>query len=69
MTDCTISNQSGVIAYKIEPGAQAVGVSRSKLYHEQKLGNIEFVKIDGCTLVTRNELVRWFSARAKPAAA
>lgn len=57
------------IAYKIEPGAKSVGVSRSKLYQEHKLGNIEFVKIDGCTLVTRRELERWFLSRAKPIAA
>lgn len=57
------------IAYKIEPGAKSVGVSRAKLYHENKLGNIQFVKIDGCTLVTRKELERWFHARARPTAA
>lgn len=69
MFDTSDTNPPSQIAYKIEPGARVVGVSRAKLYHEHKIGNIKFVKIDGCTLVTRDELVRWFKSRAKPIAA
>lgn len=56
-------------AAKVDKGAAYVGVSRATLYREQKAGRIQFMKIDGCTLVEYSELDRWFNERATPFAA
>lgn len=53
-------------AFNVANGAKHVGTSKAKLYEEHKAGRIEFLKIGGRTFVTREEVERWFHARAKP---
>ena len=52
------------LAYNVDQAAIMCGISRANLYRQQNLGKINFVKLAGRTLVTREELERFVSQNA-----
>jgi excisionase family DNA binding protein len=50
------------LAYSPSAGAQALGISRSKLYELIAEGELKIVKLGSRTLVPHSELVRFLTA-------
>jgi excisionase family DNA binding protein len=47
------------LGYTVAEAVALTGVSRTRLYQENKVGRLKFVKIGRRTLVTRTDLEAW----------
>lgn len=47
------------LAYSVDEAAQLTGLSRDLLYHQMRIGNLDFIKVGRRRLITRQHLEKF----------
>lgn len=51
-----MNNEPSKLSYTVDEAASAIGVGRTTLYKLNKIGKLDFIKVQGRTLIRRSDL-------------